>query len=211
MLIKKNMNSTIKKALENSISYQEYRLLIEKLVEEKSTTGKEKTQENITFTLLNNQRMKRWDKTIKATDAVKEKIQVFNQSTTWLVITESWCGDAAHVLPVINTVATLNKNIALRIVLRDENAELMDAFLTEGARSIPKLIMIDNATGEVIQTYGPRPSTATKMVNAYKAKHGKLTPEFKEELQHWYNKNKGQDIIADLVSLLCELDATVCL
>ncbi|HZW62313.1 MAG TPA: thioredoxin family protein [Flavobacteriaceae bacterium] len=205
------MNSTIKKALENSISYQEYRLLIEKLVEEKSTTGKEKTQENITFTLLNNQRMKRWDKTIKATDAVKEKIQVFNQSTTWLVITESWCGDAAHVLPVINTVATLNKNIALRIVLRDENAELMDAFLTEGARSIPKLIMIDNATGEVIQTYGPRPSTATKMVNAYKAKHGKLTPEFKEELQHWYNKNKGQDIIADLVSLLCELDATVCL
>jgi len=205
------MNSTIKKALENSISYQEYRLLIEKLVEEKSTTGKEKTQENITFTLLNNQRMKRWDKTIKATDAVKEKIQVFNQSTTWLVITESWCGDAAHVLPVINTVATLNKNIALRIVLRDENAELMDAFLTDGARSIPKLIMIDNATGEVIQTYGPRPSTATKMVNAYKAKHGKLTPEFKEELQHWYNKNKGQDIIADLVSLLCELDATVCL
>lgn len=205
------MNSTIKKALENSISYQEYRLLIEKLVEEKSTTGIEKTQENITFTLLNNQRMKRWDKTIKATDAVKEKIQVFNQSTTWLVITESWCGDAAHVLPVINTVATLNKNIALRIVLRDENAELMDAFLTDGARSIPKLIMIDNATGEVIQTYGPRPSTATKMVNAYKAKHGKLTPEFKEELQHWYNKNKGQDIIADLVSLLCELDATVCL
>ena len=78
----------------------------------------------------------------------------------------------------------------------------MNAFLTNGGKSIPKLIMIDNASNEVINTFGPRPSEATKLVNDYKAEHGKLTPEFKEDLQHWYNKNKGQNAIADLVGLL---------
>jgi thiol-disulfide isomerase/thioredoxin len=118
------------------------------------------------------------------------------------VITESWCGDAAHVNPVINKVAEQNPNIDLKFVLRDENPELMDVFLTNGGRAIPKLIMIDNVSGEVTNTFGPRPSIVTQMVVDYKTEHGMLTPEFKEDLQLWYNKNKGQNIIEDLVSLL---------
>ena len=78
----------------------------------------------------------------------------------------------------------------------------MNQFLTNGGQSIPKLILIDNATNEVVNTFGPRPSEATKLVLDYKAKHGKLTPEFKEDLQGWYNKDKGQNAISNLVSLL---------
>ena len=129
----------------------------------------------------------------------------FNQKITWLIITESWCGDAAHVVPALYKIAALNPNIDVKIVLRDDNLELMDLFLTNGARAIAKVIMIDNQTGEVLNTYGPRPSEATSYVNRFKAKHGQLTPEFKEDLQHWYNKDKGQNIISDVTEILCKL------
>ncbi|WP_298556524.1 thioredoxin family protein [uncultured Algibacter sp.] len=204
------MNAIIKQSIDKSISYQEYRDLVKQLVEANSNTGLEKTEALANYTKLNDRRMRRWDKTIKISEDLQKKISEFNQKTTWLIITESWCGDAAHVVPAIHKIAELNPNIDLKIVLRDENLELMDMFLTNGGRAIAKVIMIDNETGEVLNTYGPRPSEATSYVNRFKAKHGKLTPEFKEDLQHWYNKDKGQNIISDIIEMLCELQPITC-
>ena len=59
------------------------------------------------------------------------------------------CGDAAHVLPVLNKFAENDTTITLSILLRDDNEELMDRFLTNGTRSIPKLIIL-NADGQVM-------------------------------------------------------------
>jgi len=191
----------IASSLSRSMSYKSYRELVSTLVDEKSTTGPDKSLAMVNYTALNDRRMNRWDKTIKITDRAKAKIQNFSRKITWLVLSESWCGDAAHVLPVLSRVGDLNPNIDLRIVLRDENPELMNAFLTNGGRSIPKLIMLDE-TMNITGTYGPRPSTATRMVNAYKRDHGTLTPVFKEDLQRWYNKNKGQTIVNDILKLL---------
>ncbi|MDD7884580.1 thioredoxin family protein [Flavivirga sp. 57AJ16] len=205
------MDIIIKNSLDKSISYQAYRALVKQLAKDNSTTGNEKTEALANYTKLNDRRMNRWDKTIKVTDEALNKIAAFKEPITWLVITESWCGDAAHIVPVLNKVSELNDNIDFRVVLRDENPELMDAFLTHGSKAIPKLIMLDNNTGKVIGTYGPRPSEATNYVNRFKAKHGQLTPEFKEDLQHWYNANKGQNIIGDLIDILCELQSSVCL
>ena len=197
-----NLQNIIKDSLKKAISYQDYRALVKDLVVKESTTGNEKTEDLANYTMLNDRRMKRWDKTVKVDEAVKEKIAKTNINQTWLVLTESWCGDAAHIMPVINKVAELNHTIDFKVVLRDENLDLMNQFLTNGGQSIPKLILIDNATNEVVNTFGPRPSEATKLVLDYKAKHGKLTSEFKEDLQGWYNKDKGQNAISDLVSLL---------
>ena len=196
------INDIISNSLDKSISYSEYRELVEKLVEDQSTTGKDKTDALINYTMLNDRRMRRWDKTVKLSEEDIASIKSFDKKATWLVITESWCGDAAHVMPVINKVAELNDKIDYKIVMRDENDALMDAFLTNGGRAIPKLIMIDDSTNEVVNTFGPRPSVATKLVNDYKALHGKLTPEFKEDLQRWYNKDKGQSTVSDLLNLL---------
>ncbi|MBT8245597.1 thioredoxin family protein [Winogradskyella sp.] len=192
----------ISDSLKQSISYQEYRDLVAELTAENSTTGSEKTEALANYTALNNRRMKRWDKTIKVSELAKIKIENSTKKITWLVISESWCGDAAHIMPVINKVAELSGNIDYKVVLRDENEALMNEFLTNGGKSIPKLIMINDKTGEVENTFGPRPSKATKLVNDYKTEHGKLTPEFKEDLQRWYNKDKGQSTIEDLVQLL---------
>ena len=145
--------------------------------------------------------MNRLDKTVKLSEDTIEKANAFEGNITWLVLTESWCGDAAQTMPVMQKIADLNEGIDFKVVLRDENETLMDQFLTNGGRSIPKLIMIDNTTNEVLDTWGPRPSIATKMVEDYKAEHGKLTPEFKQDLQVWYNKDKGQNTAEDLVDL----------
>jgi thiol-disulfide isomerase/thioredoxin len=196
------INDIISKSLENSISYPNYRNLVAQLVEEKSTTGNDKSEALAQYTQLNDKRMRRWDKTAKVSEEMKLKIESFDGKETWILITESWCGDAAHIVPIINKVAELNENIDLKIVLRDENEELMNQFLTNGGKSIPKLIMVDSETHDVLNTFGPRPTIATEMVNTYKAMHGEITPEFKEDLQRWYNKDKGQSTIEDLVNLL---------
>lgn len=204
------MDPINKKSLECSTSYQSYRDLVKQLTVENSNTGDEKTEALANYTKLNDRRMKRWDKTIKVSEEAQARISEFNNKVTWLVITESWCGDAAHVVPALNKVAELNENIDFKVVLRDENPELMDAFLTNGNRAIPKVVMLDSETGEVLNTYGPRPSEATNYVKRFKAKHGMLTPEFKEDLQHWYNKDKGQNIIEDVTLMLCQLEPSVC-
>lgn len=196
------VNTIIKESLESAISYQDYRTLVQQLVDENSTTGNDKNEDLVHYTRLNNKRMRRWDKTITVTETTKDRVVKFTGDTTWLIITESWCGDAAHVIPALSKVAELSSNIDIKLVLRDDNELLMDHYLTNGGRSIAKLIMIDNSTGDVITTYGPRPVEATKLVDDYKEKHGALTPAFKQDLQVWYNKDKGQSVIQDALQLL---------
>lgn len=199
---KNNIKNTIINSLNKALSYPEYRTLTEDLVLKNSTSGNEKTEALAAYTVLNNRRMKRWDKTLKISEAEKNRILSFKGNVIWLVITESWCGDAAHVIPVLNKIAELSDNIDLKLVFRDDNEELMNHFLTNGGKAIAKLIMIDKKSNEVLETFGPRPSEATKLVEDYKNEHGKLTPEFKERLQLWYNKDKGQNVILDILDLL---------
>ena len=192
----------VRDGLKSSMGYVDYRLMVSNLALEGKSTGSIESQELSDYTRLNDQRMKRLDKTIKIDADSEAKIKGVDKKTTWLVLTESWCGDAAQTLPVMNKIADLNENFSLRLVLRDENLELMEQFLSNGAMAIPKLISIDDTTGKVIGEWGSRPSIAAKMVQDYKSKYGKLTPEFKQDLQLWYNKDKGQNTVADLLSLL---------
>jgi hypothetical protein len=198
----KTKRELLQDGLNSSMGYEEYRLMVSNLALEGKSTGSIESQEMSDYTRLNDQRMKRLDKTIKIDAQSESKIKALAKSITWLVLTESWCGDAAQTIPVMNKIAALNKNISLRLVLRDENLELMEGFLSNGAMAIPKLISIDDASGKVIGEWGSRPSSATKMVQDYKSKYGNLTAEFKQDLQLWYNKDKGRNTVSDLLSLL---------
>ena len=196
------LKNIIAESLAKATSYQEYRTVVQTLAEVGKSTGESQTEDLANYTKLNDRRMKRLDKTTKLTEEAIAKVKAYRGDVTWLVLTESWCGDAAQTMPVINKVAELSDNITLKVVLRDDNEALMNEFLTNGGKSIPKLIVIDNISGNVITDWGPRPSKATKLVNDYKAEHGKLTPEFKEDLQVWYNKDKGQNTVEDLLKLV---------
>ena len=189
-------------SLKKAMSYAEYIALVSALAEEGSNTGPNKTEALANYTQLNDRRMRRWDKTLKLTGEHVAKVEELGTKVTWLAITESWCGDASPSLPVMNKLAHLSDNLDFKIVLRDENLELMDEFLTNGARSIPKLIALDAATFSVLGEWGPRPEVARKMVEETKKAHGSIPPEFKEELQRWYNKDKGNEITQELLKLL---------
>ena len=195
------MKDIISKSLENTYTYQEYRDLVANLLAEGKSTGPEQSDYILNYSKLNNSRMKRLDKTTKISDETIQEIQKLATPQTWLVLTEGWCGDAAQNLPVIHKMAELNKNINLKLVLREENLELMDLFLTNGGRSIPKLIALDK-DNNVIDTWGPRPNIATKMASDYKETHGSLDAQFKEFLQVWYNKDKGLSTQEDFVALI---------
>ena len=195
------MKTPIEKGLEKAISYQEYRDLVKNLVSEGKSTGPNQSEALLNYSTLNDRRMKRLDKTIKLSEEVIAKAQNLKEPQTWLLLTESWCGDAAQTMPVINKIANENKNINFKVLLRDENLELMDEFLTNGTRSIPKLIALDTAN-QVLNSWGPRPSLATKMVTNHKARHGSLYAQFKQDLQVWYNKDKGKSVQDDFIEFL---------
>lgn len=198
------MKDIIQKSLENTYTYQEYKDLVKELLTEGKSTGPNQSEDLTNYSMLNDRRMKRLDKTIKISDETAQEIQQLKEPQTWLVLTEGWCGDAAQNIPVLDKMAALNENINLKLVLRDENLELMDLFLTNGGQSIPKLIALDK-DNNVIDSWGPRPTVATKMVADYKAKHGALDPQFKQDLQVWYNKDKGKSTQDDFVKIIQEV------
>ncbi|SHI36374.1 thioredoxin family protein [Pseudozobellia thermophila] len=198
----KSTAELIKEALPKAVSYTDYRAMVSRLASEGRATGPKQTEALANYTLLNDRRMKRFDKTVKLDPESMDLIKGYDRRISLLVLTESWCGDAAPSLPVMNKIAELSANIDLKIVLRDENLELMDRFLTRGAMSIPKLIVCDRDSLEVLAEWGPRPEPAAKMVARHKEEHGKILPELKEELQQWYNKDKGKTILKELLACL---------
>jgi len=200
------MKEIIENSLKKTLSYADYRALVSNLLAEGKSTGPEQSEDLTNYSLLNDRRMQRLDKKIKISKETIQKFQYIKQPQTWLVITEGWCGDAAQNLPVLNKIATTTDHIDLKVVLRDENLALMDLFLTNGGRSIPKLIALDK-DNNVIDSWGPRPSLATKMVTDYKEKNGALDSEFKQDLQVWYNKDKGQSVQEDFVNFAIKLSA----
>lgn len=196
------VDNLIHQALEKAESYKEYREKLDILAAAVKSGDLTPTDDLLEYRLLNQQRMKRLDKSIELDESVRTKLKNLERPVVWLVLIENWCGDGAQSLPVLNKMAEASPNITLKIVLRDQHLLLMDQFLTDGGRSIPKLIMLDEETNEVLGSWGPRPSLATAMVKAYKLKHGKITAELRTDLQRWYTKDKGLTIVSDLLKIL---------
>lgn len=201
-VLEKNRLGIVQEYISNGMDYARYLELVSQLAKNGKTTGNEQSEAMVNYTKLGDRRMVRWEKTFKIPEAIQQKLESLDRELVFLALTESWCGDAAASLPIINKIAEANPNITLKVVLRDESLDLMDTFLTNGARSIPKVIILDKSNNEIMGEWGPRPSIATQMVADFKREHGKLTAEFKQDLQVWYNKNKGQNILEDILELL---------
>lgn len=186
-------------------SYSDYKTLTEQLVVEGKTTGPNQSEAMAHYTKMNMVRMNRLDKTLKLDSALVDAVKGLGDSYDWTVITEAWCGDAAQNLPVISALAEHNSAIDLKLVLRDENLDLMDQHLTNGGRSIPKLLIYKKDTGEVVTTWGPRPAPVQKMVVEYNQIDKETRPpysEFVKVVQVWYNKDKNKTLQTELLEVL---------
>lgn len=195
------MKKIIEKSLENSYTYQQFRNLVSHLLTENKSTGNIQSEEITAFSSLNDSRMKRLDKTIKISYKTSIAMNTISQPQTWLVIAEGWCGDAAQNLPIIHKIAETSNLVNLKVVLRDDNEDLMNLFLTNGGKSIPKLVVLDK-NNNVLNTWGPRPTIAAQMVANYKTEYGVIDASLKQNLQVWYNKNKGENIQDDFIKLV---------
>jgi hypothetical protein len=195
------MLSIIQSALQNSHSYTEYRIIVSKLIGEGKSTGKEQSADLLHYSELNEVRMNRLEKTLKLDIEVEKTLQNIKSKQTWLLISEGWCGDAAQILPVIKLMSEASKNIDLKLVFRDENEELINLFLTNGAKSIPKLLILDE-NANLINHWGPRPEGAKNIIIEYKAKNGIVDEAAKIALQKWYLEDKGTSTMKEIVVIL---------
>jgi hypothetical protein len=188
----------------NPITYAHYLNVLDKLVHEKKTSGPDQSEEKISATAINLQRMKRIIKDTTVDPELVTKVSTLEHCLTWLVITEAWCGDAAQNLPVLNKIASLSKNkVQMMLVFRDENPQLMNYFLTNGTRSIPKLICLNSETHEVLATWGPRPTNIQNILNKYKIENPNAT--HKDTMYHLhlnYFHDKGHSLQAEILKML---------
>ena len=195
------MKNTIEQALQNSFSYSEYRKTVSDLIAEGKSTGHEQSEDLLRYSELNEARLNRLEKTIAVTEEVKSDLEKLDKKYIWLVLAEGWCGDAAQIVPVIYKMSEVTENVSLKIALRDDNDALMQHFLTNGGKAIPKLLILDADTLEVLADWGPRPHGAKQLILDYKAAHGVVDEPAKIELQKWYLHDKGVAIQNEIIAL----------
>lgn len=196
------MENYIEDSLKRSYTYQEYRSLVTKLLKEGKSTGNEQSDDLLHYSELNETRMNRLDKTIAVPQNIQEGLAAIRKKYIWLVLSEGWCGDAAQILPILHKMDEYAENITLQLVFRDENEELMQHFLTNGGRAIPKVIVLDADTKEILADWGPRPQGAKQLILDYKAAHGVVDETAKTDLQMWYLKDKGLSTQQELLGVM---------
>ncbi len=155
----------------------------------------------VNYVKLNQSRIKRWRKKGEILPELEATISNVKQAVNWVLITEPWCGDAAHSHVFIEKMASLNPKINLTVQNRDAPGSEIDNYLTNGGKSIPILVVRDEQ-GEDLFVWGPRPKEAQEMVVRQKEDSSKSIQDKKIELQKWYNQDKGKTIQHEMNRLL---------
>lgn len=189
--------------LAGTYTYSQYRQLIDQLLAKNTTTGSNQSAFYVDYTRQNVERMKRAEALLTIPSDVSQKI---TKPYQFLLISEAWCGDASYTVPVIAALAKALPAVDLSIILRDEHLEIMDKFLTNGGRSIAKLVIIDPTTHQVLADWGPRPAQAQDIVVAMKQRPDFNQKEMSSALFKWYEADKGESTLRDILDILKELE-----
>lgn len=187
------------------LTYSKYRNLIDSLLKSNKTTGDDHSEAMLHYSKMNVQRMSRVDKTGVLNEAFIQAIKKLHKSYQLLVISEGWCGDAAQIVPIFEKMVEFApEKFSLRFVLRDKNLPLIDAYLTNGGRAIPVLLLLD-ANGELISKWGPRPETLQDLLGEWKTEISDMF-ELAERLHLWYARDKTQTTQLELTALISDLE-----
>jgi len=133
-------------------------------------------------------------------DELQAAVEAIDEPQLWMVLTEPWCGDSAFLLPVVAEAAALNDDVTLRILLRDDNLDIMDQYLTGGSRSIPKLVAFDEAGSERF-VWGPRPESARRLFAELREEYDDKQKQIAELVEH-YEDGAWREADAELTEAL---------
>lgn len=199
--------------LDQAFSYAQYHKLMTELVQHQKT--EQYNESLINYTRMNIIRMERLDKTTKIQDATQLLLKEIDRPIHLLIITEPWCGDAAQIIPVINKMTTFTPHLSHSCLLRDQHLELMDQYLTDGARSIPMILILDvTADHQVLGHWGSRPFIAHGMMmkglDEWRSMPaGEAKDLYKRnlytKLQKWYARDKTNSIQEEFSAYLQEV------
>lgn len=179
------------------MNYNQYKQLFEEILNHPNPASPYDDEMYLNYTKLNRTRMRRWDKQLDLDDNLIACLKQISQPQHWIIITEPWCGDAAHIIPFLTKMAELNEFISYDIQLRDSPPSLIENYLTKGSKSIPKLIVRDDKANDLF-VWGPRPKEAQRLINILKAIN--IDPETtKTALQNWYNDDKGKSLYTEII------------
>jgi hypothetical protein len=151
---------------------------------------------------LNLQRTRRILRSFAPGESIRAALAALATPQLWIVLTEHWCGDCAQLLPCLVRIAQLNALIELRILERDANSDVMDAYLTDGTRSIPKLVAFD-AQGTELFRWGPRPRPAVELFRRERER-GLPREEVLRVLHRWYGEDRGRTLERELLACLSD-------
>lgn len=195
----------IREKVRNGLGYDEYKELVEELLSQNKTTGQNQSEAYVDYTKMAFQRIKKWEKTTKLQDSTVSFLENLKGEYIWLMIAEAWCGDVGQNLAPFHLMAQV-ADIELKLVLRDENLDLMDQFLTNGGRSIPKVLVLDKHTHQVLGDWGPRPDFAQTRVMEAKDDPNISSHELHKEIHLWYALNKHHDLQSEVIELMTEVE-----
>lgn len=193
-------------SLPQALNYEDYRKIIDDLLAQGKTSGEDHSPFMISYTHKNVERMQALDRQIQITDTLKETIGQLKSNCIFLVLTEAWCGDASQIIPVLDKIAEASEGkIELQLIWRDQNPEIMQRHLTNGGKSIPKLILINKENLEEIGKWGPRPNVLQELAAEWKNQPDYSLKSWAEKLHVWYAGDKTSEIQKEIGDLLKEL------
>jgi hypothetical protein len=186
--------------MENITTWEKYLDKFEEVLAQETPLPPYDNPVYLDYFKLNRSRQRRWLKTGVINPELTKVIKAIDQKQTWYLITEPWCGDAAHNVPFIYKMTELNPNITLKIVWRDTEPFMIDDYLTNGGKAVPKLIIRDENEKD-LHVWGPRPEECQVLFQQLKDENADFDKQ-KIELQKWYNADKGVSIQREFFELL---------
>jgi len=199
-LCKQENNLTFKETMK----WNDYLAAFEAVLDGTNKTVPYNDEAYLEYVKLNSSRQNRWIKKMVLSEETQNALRNVRTPQKWILITEPWCGDAAHISAFINAMSEASGNIEIDIQLRDSEPFIIDNYLTNGGRSIPKLVVQDTH-GRDLFTWGSRPKECQNLMLSLK-ESDLSEQEKKAELQKWYNKDKGVSVQQEIAALLQEVE-----
>ena len=134
-----------------------------------------------------------------------EALEDLGRKWKLLAIAEDWCGDASNLVPVFGRLARDSELVDLRVVKRDEHLDLMDLYLTNGSRSIPIIVIMDE-NFRPVGRWGPRPAELQEFVIREKKAGQMSAPEIYKETRRWYARDRGRTTLRETLAIMADVD-----
>lgn len=202
-------------SLENTMNYPTYVEMVRELSARGETTGHPKFRGKFWVNLMG-ESLELIDTLLQSANLNENTLKALQKQEMpliWLAITETWCIDSAHSLPIIYKMSEINPNITMKVVLRDEPPQVIDNFRTSGSRSIPKVICLDAESLVVLGTWGPRPielqvkimlkvRANNKLLDKGNKKAAVRAKEIITTIKNWYEEDQAESVQAEVLENL---------